>query len=152
MESTLLTRRYRITIDVDVTVEDVRLDEDCAWVQAQPLASSENGLRSEVSFEEKLALERQRQLLMALLANAEPLDAWLRDEALRCVAYEFEEVVPDLDCEALLEPVVEQLPRQHRNEYRAGLAAGDWYDDSNEFFRAFKSRIRHYFVAEVAPA
>jgi hypothetical protein len=148
----MLKKRYRVIIDVDVTVADLSAEAVRGQRRARIAAAMTQGFRSDAFIPSEPDLRRQRVLLEALLADSRALDAWLRHDALTTVAYTFEELVPDFDCDSVLERVVERLPPAERQEYRELLASGDWYDVSDEFFGAFKAAVRRYFVSEVPTA
>lgn len=148
-----IVRVFRMAFDVTVTVHEI----DDGQAQATKRAFNNDALAGDPSTQEML--ERDRRLLVALLANAEAL----RTELLRHVSWALdplhpsEQVLTDLgmghptDAD-LIERLQSVLPPKDVEEWRA-LCADDVFYDNMPFFQdAFATCIgRVSLLAAEAP-
>jgi len=144
----MLNKRFRVVIDVDVTVRDLTLDAALEAHRERALNCASCGLGCEMPIPTAESIERQKRLLDALMLHPQALAEWLRHDALRCIVDDFEPLVPLLDYEPLLKPAIESLPPRERHQYRQAMAAGDWIDMSDELFDTFSATIARYYVVE----
>jgi hypothetical protein len=147
----MLRRKYRVSIEVDVMVEDLTREnlnrlhiERCVRDGSVPWADAE-GVEDE-------ALARQSALLAAFLKQEDDLDAWLQGEALFAIVTGIDEAVPPLDSPSLLRNAIEALPPAYRHKYREAVHREEWIEMSGEFLELFDARITGYSVSPVEAA
>lgn len=138
-------RRFRLTIDVDATLEPIDVSRALdRWSEAHEAGSA----AGEVSFDE--FVRYQRLLLNELAADESLRDLWLKRAVCNTVGDSGAESFLRADSEeALLAPVLATLPPDDRLFYDATIAQDLLYENAPVLFESRDSRIESVAVAAV---
>ncbi len=153
----MLRKRFRVMIDVDVSLLDLTVErirdtrvQAARARETEALSVSFDALPYSVPTEEELL--PQRQLLDVLLASSEQLDFFLK----RAVIWDLDWGIVDdktlgVDDDDLLHTLIDQLPAASREHFRDAKARDEFIDSTQDFFEAFQTEIVSLKVAEIPP-
>src|SRR3954452_15041227 len=139
MMAPLLTKRYRLTMDFEVTVEDL-VDEGHEAMQDEWL---------------RQAIARQRHLLHALLSNARILDGWIRARVGTMAAglgdKELIQMVGGISDNEFEEfaPVLAQLPEDDQAFFQEARDRQLWYENTEEVNGSFTTEMTRVQLKEL---
>lgn len=145
-------RRVRVVLNYDVEIREISMEafqqRKAEWQEEQQARGLPALLPRTVPSEHDL--QDLRALQEALRANPEALDAWLRFEVLgELDSFGFELPSPVEEETAqreILMPVVETLPPEPREKFRAALARGDFWELADELYHSFVLRVSGYQI------
>jgi hypothetical protein len=132
-----IRKRYRVTVDIDVNVDELTMDEARARVARQNAAVLSEGFDLGKGALQAAPDERDvaaiRALQHELMRRPDALDRWLRQSVEVALLSRWDETtLATEDEETLLRPVVERLPPPYRHWWRQTLYSDDERHDRLE--------------------
>lgn len=145
-------RRVRVVLDYDVELRDISMaaiqKREAEWREKQ--RGMGHSTPSPLKRPNEHDLQDLRALQEALRTNPEALDAWLKYEVRARLDDYGAELPSSREDEKrerdILMPVIETLPPEPREKFRAALARGDFWELADELYHSFVLRVSGYEI------
>jgi hypothetical protein len=148
----MLTKRYRVIIDVDVDVMDITAEQIEQQNAERETRARESGWFDDVELPAPPAFDLAplQDLQQRLLSEPAMLDEWLKHEVFaELLAGTLEDFVYEFKEEEFLKKIVERLPPRSRHRLREAIARDTTVEELEPFWNSFKATPKALRIAEI---